>query len=131
MSRERYNTESKNIILNCIKNINIDFTTKDIYDKLNGSVGLTTIYRFLDELEKEELVKKYYNDKNVSHYQYINHCDKLNHFYLKCNSCGKLIHVDCDCITDVQKHILDNHRFNIDNKNIIITGICEVCNGGK
>ena len=131
MKREKYNTNSKNAIMDSIKSYGKSFTAKDIYDDLNGKVGLTTIYRFIEEKEKEEELKKFYNEKNVAYYEYLDHCDSLNHFYLKCNNCGNLIHIDCDCIFEIGKHILDDHGFSIDNKNIIITGICKSCLGGN
>ncbi len=132
MERYKYNTNNKNCILNYIKEYKGSFTTKELYDKLknnNEHIGLTTIYRFIDELVEKNLLKKYFNDKNISYYQYVKPCESSNHFYLKCNNCGNLIHVDCDCIVDIQKHIKKDHKFIIDNKNIIITGLCDKCKG--
>ena len=37
---------------------------------------------------------------NNTYYEYLAKCDCCNHFYLKCQKCGTLIHVDCDCIND-------------------------------
>ena len=133
MERYKYNTTGKNNILNYIKQYNSSFTAKELFNKLkenNCDVGLTTIYRYLDELLEKSMLKKYFNDKNIAYYQYLKPCEHNNHFYLKCNNCGNLIHVDCNCIVEIQNHINKDHRFNIDNKNIIITGLCDKC-GGK
>ena len=43
MSRNK--TKQKELVLDVIKNLKNDFTIKEIYEKLNQNVGLTTIYR--------------------------------------------------------------------------------------
>ena len=125
--RETYNTKQKDEILNIIKSCEKEFTIKDIYIKLNGSVGLTTIYRFVDKLIKENKINKSIGKDNVTYYQYLKECDHDNHFYLKCDICGNLTHVDCDCVKDLSSHIKDNHKFLLNKENIIINGICNKC----
>jgi Fur family ferric uptake transcriptional regulator len=132
MSRSNYQTTNKKKILDYIKKQDSSFTTKNLYQEMKKEkedVGLTTIYRFLEELEKQEQIKKYYNSKNIAYYQYLDPCSHENHFYLKCSECGNLIHIDCDCIIDLEKHIQKKHHFKMDNKNIVITGYCSNCRG--
>lgn len=132
MSRSNYQTTNKKKILDYIKKQDSSFTTKSLYQEMKKEkedVGLTTIYRFLEELEKQEQIKKYYNSKNIAYYQYLDPCSHENHFYLKCSECGNLIHIDCDCIIDLEKHIQKKHHFKMDNKNIVITGYCSNCRG--
>lgn len=132
--KKNYLTNNKKQIFKYILKVNGSFNTQELYEIMknnNESVGLTTIYRYLDELEKNGELKKFYDEKNVANYEYLEHCNNVNHFYLKCNNCGTLIHIDCDCILDLQKHILVNHNFKTDNRNIIIGGLCENCIGGK
>jgi Fur family ferric uptake transcriptional regulator len=121
-----YNTKQKDLILDCIKNHN-EFTVNDIYEELNKEVGLTTIYRKVDELVNENKIKKYIGKDNVTYYQYLCDCDKDNHFYLKCDKCGTLEHVDCDCINELSEHINKNHEFEINKQNIVINGVCKNC----
>lgn len=121
-----YKTKQKNIILNYIKNLKSAFTAKDIYSGIsNLDVGLTTIYRCLETLEKESKIKKII-ENNISKYQYLDSCNHINHFYLKCNVCNKIIHTDCECIADFKKHFIDEHEFELD-KDVIIFGICNDC----
>lgn len=121
-----YNTKQKDLILDCIKNHN-EFTINDIYKELKEEVGLTTIYRKVDELVEENKIKKYIGKDNVTYYQYLCDCDKDNHFYLKCDKCGDLEHIDCDCINELSEHISKNHKFEINKQNIVINGICKNC----
>lgn len=128
MSRsEYYNTKQKDIIINAIKMQKHEFTIKDIYDELKGKVGLTTIYRMVDKLIDENIINRYISKDNTTYYQYLKECEEENHFYLKCDKCGELIHIDCDCIEDLSNHIIKKHRFKLNKKNIIISGICEKC----
>lgn len=126
--RNSYNTRQKEEILNLIKNYNTTFTAKDIYNALNEKVGLTTIYRLLDKLEEKGKLSKGIKE-NTTTYQYFETCEKENHFYLKCDNCNKLIHIDCDCIESLTNHIFNKHKFKPSKKHIIINGICKECEG--
>ena len=122
-----YNTKQKNIIIDYIKNVKNDFTIKDIYNSLNKEIGLTTIYRFIDELLEHDEIAKTIGDDNITYYHYLENCNEDNHFYLKCDNCGEMIHVDCDCIKELSHHITNNHKFIPSKKNIIIPGTCDKC----
>lgn len=126
-----YNTKQKELIINVIKNINHEFTIKDIYNSLSNKVGLTTIYRVIDNLVNENNINKRIDKNNITYYEYLEKCDNENHFFLKCNSCGNLTHVDCECINDLYNHINKNHKFKLNKENIIINGICNKCSERK
>ena len=124
--KETYNTKQKKSILEIIKEQKKEFTIKEIHNQVKDSCGLTTVYRLIDKLVEEGIVKKIVT-KNIVHYQYLEKCDDENHFYLKCNNCGTLIHVDCQCIDEIKKHIIKEHKFKIINDNLIFNGLCEKC----
>lgn len=126
MRSDSYNTKQKDLILEVIKKKG-EFKVKDIYDTLEGKVGLTTIYRFLDSLVDSGGVTKYINKRNETCFQYLEKCENKNHFYLKCEKCGDMIHIDCGCIVDLSDHILKKHKFITNKENVIIKGICERC----
>lgn len=125
--RNNYKTNQKEKIVEVIKKLDCDWTIKDIYEKLNREVGLTTIYRFVNLLESKGTVNKNIGNDNTTYYCYLAECDEDNHFYLKCDSCGKLEHIDCDCIKDLTKHILKEHEFTTNQDHIILNGICKNC----
>ena len=123
--RNSYNTGQKEELLDIIKNMNCSFTVKDISNKTD--VGLTTIYRFIDKLDKEGLLSKEVGSDNTTYYQYLEKCDCDDHFYLKCSNCGELIHVDCECINELSEHIKKKHNFKLSKEHIIINGLCSKC----
>lgn len=131
MRNSSYKTQQKDIILGIIKKQKHEFTIKDIYESIKEEVGLTTIYRSVDKLVEEGRLNKTISSDNTTYYQYLEECNEENHFYLKCDKCGNLIHVDCDCIEELTNHILKNHKFKPNKSHIIIEGICNNCIGGK
>ena len=122
-----YNTKQKTEIIDLIKTQTKEFTVKDIHSKLGDDVGLTTIYRVIDKMLKENLLNKNIDENNITHYQYLKECHEENHFYLKCDRCKNIIHIDCDCIKELKEHILNKHNFILNTDKIIIGGICENC----
>ena len=66
MQREKYKTKQKEHILEIIKNKNKEFTVKDIYQELNKEIGMTTIYRLIDNLVEDGII-----NKNEKYYYYL------------------------------------------------------------
>ena len=127
--REAYNTKTKQLVLEEVKKLN-SFTANDIFkslDENNTHVGLTTIYRSLDDLESKGIITKYYDDSKKAYYKLIENCQSVVHFYLKCAKCNKIEHVDCECIEEFKEHILNKHRFSPNFENIVISGLCNKC----
>lgn len=128
MSRDSiYHTKQKDKILECIKTYHGDFTIKDIYLLLDKNIGLTTIYRTVDQLVNEGRLNKVIGEDNTFYYQYLEECNRENHFFLKCNNCGEIIHVDCDCVNNLFLHITKKHKFVANHDKIIIYGLCDNC----
>ena len=130
MSRLSYNTKTKEAINEAVKEFSNGFTIKDIkalLDEKSIKIGLTTIYRLIDNLENKNVIKKYFDENNIAHYKYLNDCSSDNHFYLKCIKCEKIMHVDCNCINDLKTHIYKQHKFLLNSKNVILEGLCNDC----
>ena len=90
----------------------------------NQIVGQTTIYRFLNLLEEKRNVRTEIIN-HTKYYQYISD-ECSNHFHLKCKKCGITIHLNCREFENVNNHIKDKHKFNLD-YNTILYGICGKC----
>ena len=122
-----YNTKQKDKILDIIKKEKHEFTIKDIYSKLENEIGLTTIYRLVDKLIEENVLSKNIGKDNITYYQYLEKCDHEDHFYLKCEKCKEMIHIDCKCIEELTNHIEKEHKFKPSHEHIIINGLCKKC----
>lgn len=128
-----YTTLSRTKILEYLEsNSEKTVTVSDISEYLKNSeceVNVTTVYRFLDKLIKDEMVIKYVAEKGKqATFQYVGsnrHCEE--HLHLKCIKCGRITHLDCEFMSEIAKHIEKDHGFSIQCKNSIIYGVCEMC----
>jgi Fur family ferric uptake transcriptional regulator len=125
-----YNTKQKSQIYDCIATKKCDFSIKELHEDLQRrgiKVGLTTIYRFIEQMQENGELKMVDNLDGSIRYQFVGHCDRGGHCYLKCNRCGAIEHIDCEALTSLEHHISSEHKFKMTEENIIINGICEVC----
>ena len=92
----------------------------------------STLYRHLSELCAEGSVRKYRSDTQSAYvYQYVGAGDCRRHFHLKCESCGKLIHLECAVSEELLSHITSHHGFSVDSGRSILYGLCESCHNGS
>ena len=99
----------------------------------NGTpVGAATVYRQLERLEKQGLVRRYAMDDGSSAcWQFGGEEAKAGtchaHFHLKCTECGVLIHLDCDHLAAITAHVQEDHGFMIDPARTTFYGLCRAC----
>ena len=125
----KYNTKHRNEIIKYLKkNENKHLTIQEIKDELKGKIPQATLYRLMDSLEQEGVVRKYIIGPNSACcYQYANCHHDHEHFHLVCQKCGKLIHLECDEVEHLVNHIKDDHGFAIDVTKVNFYGICDEC----
>ena len=83
----------------------------DYFTEKGISVGTTTIYRNLEKMVEEGIVAKYTVDGTSS----------------KCEKCGKLIHLQCDEVENLRKHMMEHHSFEMNPVRTVFYGICSDC----
>jgi Fur family ferric uptake transcriptional regulator len=92
-------------------------------------VGLTTVYRHLDRLIASGKARKYFaGGLSGACYQYTG--DGTNapeHFHLKCDTCGALVHLRCGMLNELPGHLYEEHAFLIDKNRVIFYGKCSGC----
>lgn len=97
------------------------------FDENGTPIGITTIYRHLDKLEHSGQVRKLVIDGVPGAcYQCVGTC-RSDSFHLKCDSCGKLVNIDCGTADEFGKHILNSHEFRIDPIKTVFYGRCKAC----
>lgn len=135
MAGNSYETVSRRKILEFLKkNSSQTVTTADIDRYLavkDSKVNLTTIYRYLDKLEREGAVLRYADGRgSQAVYQYVepgHHCDE--HLHIKCVKCGCILHLECAFMGEIAEHIRKDHGFVLQCKNSILYGTCQKCSG--
>ena len=94
-------------------------------------MGLATVYRQLDKLTQQGLVHKVTTEEGAL-YQY---CPQAGHphdcFLLRCEGCGRMVHLDCRHLEEVCRHLSSEHHFRIDPRRTVLTGLCDHCQEAK
>lgn len=133
MKQKSYNTKQKTAIIREIKNMGdghftVDGLCKILVEK-GETVGRTTVYRCLEKLSAEGFLRKYTAQAGESVcYQYVSEKrDCHEHFHLKCEKCGSLIHMECEQMHSFSEHIKGHHGFSVNPFKTVIYGTCEVC----
>lgn len=92
-------------------------------------MGLATIYRNLDRLVEEGVVKRIVVDQSAGAcYQYAGKSEACaHHLHIKCERCGKIFHLDCHMVQELQTHVNHKHHFQIDLVKSVLYGICQHC----
>lgn len=127
---KNYNTKQKKQMEEIIASVgDKHFTAEDILEKTKEqgkSVGLTTVYRHLDKMVKDGVLRKYLSHAGESAcYQATGNC--CEHFHLRCTQCGKLFHLSCRSLEVINDHVLNQHGFSIDPSKTVFLGICKEC----
>lgn len=128
----QYNTKQKASITAILEKAGgAHITAEDISRALAEqgiSVGKTTVYRQLERLTEQGIVRKFFVDEGSACYQYVGeHGDCHNHYHFKCAVCGKLLHLECEFMDQVSDHIFEHHGFTISNEKTVLYGICADC----
>ena len=128
-----YNTRQRRIIEQSMaENMDRHLTADDLVDilkKEGQNVSRTTVYRTLEKMVSEDKVRKYLFERNESAcYQYLENGQVCHeHFHLKCNHCGRLIHMECEHMRELSGHILNEHGFAVDPFSTVLYGVCADC----
>lgn len=123
-----YNTRQRDEIVEFFgKHRGCCFTAKELIKSGEISVGAATVYRTLSKLTDQGVLKRYTGDGDGASYQ-LNESKKCDsHFHLRCEKCGTIIHMDCEFMAEMKKHIEQSHCFTVDIGKTIIYGLCGEC----
>ena len=126
-----YSTKQQQAVLRCLESRESEaLSAQELAEELRRegfSVGLATIYRQLERLEEAGVVHKV-NTESGAFYLYCSHGEgRRDCFLLKCQRCGRIRHLDCDHLKDLDEHLETAHHFRIDPRRTLFTGLCEEC----
>ena len=138
-SKSKYKTKQREILIRHLRTIpGRHFTAGDIceYFKSQGqTIGQSTVYRRLEQLVDEGIVNKYSLDASgPACFEYMeaeSHSEGDVCFHCRCEKCGRLIHLHCDDLADIQEHLRVEHHFTLDPLRTVFYGICEDCKTGE
>ena len=104
------------------------FTIEEIADNICG-ISVSTTYRNVNKLVEDGIVRRFQKDGQRKFlYQYIGNSECNSHLHLKCNTCGRIFHLDNDAGTTLTSAIKNNYDFEVDKTTTILFGACSSCN---
>jgi Fur family ferric uptake transcriptional regulator len=128
-------TQPRRVVLQALTNSTGHVNAKELYAKIhkkNPEIGLTTIYRTLDLLEKMNLLNKFAFGDGQTRYelswQYIEH-----HHHLVCLHCQHIIDYndfiseEVKFFAEIEKVLSKKYNFDITSHEVRFLGICEKC----
>ncbi len=133
--RAKYRTKQRDILLRYLSSLSgVHITASDVCEYLKeqgAEIGQSTVYRQLESLVDEGILNKYVIDANSpACFEYVSpdcHAEGGVCFHCKCEKCGRLIHLHCDELAEIQGHLYDEHRFKLDPLRTVFYGLCEQC----
>jgi len=135
--RTQYKTKQKEELVNFLETMPGKHVTVaevcEHFRSRGASIGTTTVYRQMEKLVDEGILNKYILDAGApACFEYIDKdkdCHERECFHCKCEKCGRLIHLHCGDLTEVEHHIKDHHGFVINPLRTVFYGICADCAG--
>ncbi len=136
MIKAVYKTRQQDLLLSFLKETKgSHFTAEDVKNHFANSeipLGTATIYRQLEKLVMDGTVLKYFIDeKSAACFEYVGESTKSqtdpHHFHIKCEKCGKLIHLDCSELNKLQSHLKESHGITLNPTRTVFYGICDEC----
>jgi len=129
-------TAPREAILNLLSKTSEHLSAKEIYQNLfriYPGIGLTTVYRTLDLLERMGYLNKIPLSSGENKYELITDSEESHHHHLICTQCGKIIDYsdfveeELELIKRTEQKLQKMHGFKITDHNFEFFGICKQC----
>ena len=128
-----YQTKSRKIILAYARRIaSHSFSALDMcryFEEEQVDINQATVYRNLERMVQEGRLLKYKSaDQNMSTYQYVEEEEDChNHLHLRCRRCGRITHLNCGFMQEIEEHLMQEHGFAVLCDGSVIMGLCRDC----
>ena len=119
-------SKQREIILDTLKENVVHPTAEFLYEKVkerNSAISLATLYRNLNQLAKNGIIKKIDGLETSSHFDHNTH----EHYHFICTECHKVFDVDADVAPDLVAKTEAVTGFSVQKYDIVFSGICSNC----
>ncbi|NER36749.1 MAG: transcriptional repressor [Oscillatoria sp. SIO1A7] len=126
MAAKLKRTRSQQKILNLLNTIQQAKSAQDIYIELRNrdeALGLATVYRALDALKLEGIVKT----RTLANGESLYSCLKEDKHHLTCLQCRKSIPIDQCPVHELEKQLQRSQDFKIFYHTLEFFGLCDRC----
>ena len=134
--RNEYSTRQKREVMEFLEKHDMDhYSVEELVFRMEEQgmkIGRSTVYRCLEQLAGQGSVRKYQNAQGVTQYQPVKNGENCaSHFHMMCKICGRLYHVDCELMAQLEAHIRTEHAFQLDMRETVLVGVCGKCAAGE
>lgn len=119
-------SKQREIILETLKQNVVHPTAEYLYEKLqkeDSKISLATLYRNLNQLAENGIIKKIDGLESSSHYDH----NTFVHYHFMCDNCKKVFDISSDVAPDLIKKIEEETGFTVTSHDVVIHGICKNC----
>ena len=119
-------SRQREIILKTLKSNVVHPTAEYLYAVLKESepnISLATLYRNLNQLADNDIIKKIDGLELSSHYDHNTH----EHYHFICDKCKKVFDISADVAPDIVKKTEQKTGFLIKKHDIVFSGLCVEC----
>jgi ferric uptake regulation protein len=105
-------------------------SSEEIYDIVKKDcpeIGLATVYRTLQVLDKLGYTNKLNLDDGCVRYELSLDKNAHNHHHLVCKKCSKIIEVEEDLLDQLEDVIKEKYGFDVENHDVKFNGYCSNC----
>ena len=129
-------TTPREVILNLLSQTTKHMSAKEIYatiHRMYPGIGLTTVYRTLDLLNRMGLIHKMDIGDGQSRYEFRSGEKKEHHHHLICTRCGEItdysdfVDEELELLKKVEKNLAQKYNFLVQDHNIEFYGLCQKC----
>lgn len=113
-----------------IENEGKHLSTEEVYDIVKKGcpeIGLATVYRTLQLLEKINVVCRLNFDDGCSRYELVHSDEHHQHHHLICNVCGSVEEVEDVLLESLEDKVENKYNFKITNHEVKFYGVCKNC----
>lgn len=124
-------TTQRRAILNVIiENHDKHLNPEEVYDIVRvkyPEIGIATVYRTLQLLEKLNIIYRLNFDDGYNRYELNHNSEGHHHHHLICLKCGKVMEVELDLLENLENEIESENGFKIVDHNVKFFGYCTDC----
>lgn len=119
-------SRQREIILETLKENVVHPTAEYLYAILKEkepNISLATLYRNLNQLAENDIIKKIDGLESSSHYDHNTH----EHYHFICDKCKRVYDISADVAPDIVQKAEQQTGFLIKKHDIVFNGLCREC----
>ncbi len=119
-------SKQRSLILEVLQNNPCHPTAEQVFAMVKEQlpdISLATVYRNLNQLAENGIIKKLDYIDNVLHFDY---CTE-KHYHFVCSKCLKIFDIETNIIPEIKQSILKQQGLTVEDMEISFSGLCPDC----